>query len=519
MKSTACINRLYFFRVFSTFALYFFASMLYTLIRAIHTERMESMKRFIWIVSVCLLITTLLTAATFAREDTPIKKINMQLNGDRSITMAYGGDYRDLGATAVLTDLQTGEEEELAVTVSGAVDPDRVGVYIIRYSASAEGILSTVYRRVQVTDNQNPSITLVSEPGHYTLPGKPYEEEGFTATDDYDGDLTQQVKRLFSKAFVTYIVRDSSGNMASATRPMVYDDPVPPELTLHGDSMTVVNLGTTYVDPGYTALDNCDGDITQQVQVSGSVDTQQVGRTTLTYTVKDNYDNLTTATRMVFVKEPSVTKVNDPTKGSKFIYLTFDDGPGPRTGELLDILKKYNVQATFFVVNTRFISTVSRVAAEGHAVGIHSATHKFRKIYASERAYFRDLYDMQDIIEAHTGQESTLLRFPGGSSNTVSRFRRGIMTRLAAKVQEAGFTYFDWNVDSGDAGSANSANEVYSNVINGVAGKEHSVVLMHDIKGHTIDAIERIIVWGLENGYTFLPLTPDSPTCHHGINN
>ena len=113
-----------------------------------------------------------------------------------------------------------------------------------------------------------------------------------------------------------------------------------------------------------------------------------------------------------------------------------------------------------------------------------------------------------------------LLRFPGGSSNTISKdYSKGIMTRLAAAVTERGFTYFDWNVDSNDAGGAKTADEVFNNVIKGVKNKQNSVVLQHDMKSYSVDAVEKIIVWGLKNGYTFLPLDANSPTCHHGINN
>ena len=82
-----------------------------------------------------------------------------------------------------------------------------------------------------------------------------------------------------------------------------------------------------------------------------------------------------------------------------------------------------------------------------------------------------------------------------------------------------GFRYFDWNVDSNDAGGAKSAAEVYENVISGVQRQRVSVVLQHDIKGFSVNAVEQIIQWGLENGYTFLPLGSDSPTAAHDVRN
>ena len=126
---------------------------------------------------------------------------------------------------------------------------------------------------------------------------------------------------------------------------------------------------------------------------------------------------------------------------------------------------------------------------------------------------------MNEVIKEATGEYSCLLRFPGGSSNGVSRFNPGIMTRLTQAVTEAGFYYFDWNVSSGDAGGTTDTGVVYANVIGGVSGKNISVVLQHDIKGFSVAAVEDIIIWGLNNGYTFLPLTPNSPAIRHNVNN
>ena len=466
-----------------------------------------------------LMVAGIVTTVFFARREKHDYQVNMQLNGDNIITVEFGEDYIDPGASATVYDRESGATEKAEVTVSGNVDTQVPGTYMVRYAATKGGSLGTVYRRVQVVDTQAPVIFLESNPEHYTLPGQPYAEEGFTATDNYDGDISGSVKRTEQNGTVIYTVSDSFGNVTTVTREILYNDPVAPELILQGEEMVVLELGDDYEEPGYTATDNCDGDLSESVQVSGSVNTFKTGRYILTYSVSDSYENTVQATRTVFVKERKVEQVNNPSKGGKTIYLTFDDGPGAYTERLLDILAKYNVQASFFVVNTGYISTVKRMAKEGHTVAIHTATHKFKEIYASEDAYFDDLYKMQGIIEKYTGKTTNLIRFPGGSSNTVSSFNKGIMTRLTKLVEKVGFVYFDWNVDSMDAGGARTAKKVYENVIKGVSGKTNSVVLMHDIKSYTVDAIEKIIVWGLGNGYTFLPLTENSPTCHHGINN
>ena len=445
--------------------------------------------------------------------------VKVVLHGETDIILEYGQTYEETGASATFSGTRWHRTpKEIAVTVSDTVDTSNVGTYWVRYTAQCWGCVGTAYRKVQVVDTQAPEISLVANPEYYTLPTESYVEEGFSASDGYDGDLTHRVKRMESAESVTYFVSDSSGNTASVTRQIVYDDPIPPQLELK-EGFFVVSYGEDFQEPGYTATDNCDGDITDWVKVSGSVNTFRTGKYYLTYSVKDTYENAVSVTRTVFVKDRDVDKINDPGNTEKVIYLTFDDGPGSETPRLLNILAKYNVQASFFVVNTKYIDTITRAAEEGHTIAIHTNTHRYKEIYASEDAFFEDLYAIRRVIAEYTGQEATLMRFPGGSSNTISDFNEGIMTRLTKAVEEKGFTYFDWNVDSDDAGRARTPARVYQNVVSGIGDKTEAVVLMHDIKSYTVDAIEKIIVWGLDNGYTFLPLTADSPGCHHGINN
>ena len=122
---------------------------------------------------------------------------------------------------------------------------------------------------------------------------------------------------------------------------------------------------------------------------------------------------------------------------------------------------------------------------------------------------------MQDVIYRQTGQYTTALtRFPGGSSNTVSQFKlRGAdePADLGGVMDSMGYKYFDWNVDSDDAGGAKKAQTVFNNVTTGVSQNRVSVVLQHDIHDFSVDAVEDIIVWGLNNGYSFERLTENQP--------
>ena len=286
-------------------------------------------------------------------------------------------------------------------------------------------------------------------------------------------------------------------------------DTTPPEIALTGEKEISLNVGEAYTEPGATATDDSKD---KEVLATGIVDTSKLGRYIVLYTAIDSSGNVTTKTRSVLVKAPA--------RGT--IYLTFDDGPGPYTDKLLNILAKYNVKATFFVTCSGDDYLIKREYDEGHTVALHTCTHNYSYIYESMDNYFSDLYQIQNRVKDITGYAPTLIRFPGGSSNTVSALYDGgqrIMSRLASEVTARGFTYFDWNISSGDAGGAYDTGSVYARVINALGEGGSYVILQHDIKGFSVDAVESIIEYGLNNGYSFDRLNSSSFTAHHRINN
>lgn len=447
--------------------------------------------------------------------------LQLTLAGPEELTLEYGESYSDPGAEAFFQgNIFCKDGLQVPVQVSGQADPSRVGTYSIQYTATVytnyfmihQEHTVTKNRTIHVVDTQAPVITLFSQDGYYTLPNHPYEEEGFSASDEYDGDLTPYVQRVEQDGTVTYTVSDSSGNTTVSQRPIYYYDPLPPTLTLLGDDIVLHPQGEEYVDPGYIVEDNCDDGLVPVI--TGGPDIHTPGIYELTYTVTDTYGHQVTANRRVVVRASTVWPED------KTIYLTFDDGPGPYTAKLLDVLKKYDVKATFFVVNTSRLYLVERMVQEGHKVALHSNTHLYAEVYASEEAYFADLTALQDAISQYTDQPLTLIRFPGGGSNTVSRRHcPGIMTLLSQRIAEEGYYYFDWNVDSNDAGGSTTSEEVYQNVINGIANRKVSMVLMHDIKGYSVEAVEDIIIWALDHGYTFKTIDESTPGFHYKINN
>lgn len=436
-----------------------------------------------------------------------VNDIKIVLNGSRHMIVEANEKFIDPGATS---------NDGSQVKKYGSVDTSKIGTYTLTYKTGSFLWSPSVKRKVTVIDSVPPKITLNYTEGYAVNSPDQYEEEGYSAIDNYDGYITDKVEIKKSGSRIQYSVTDSSGNTATVYRDLPIKDTIPPEITLKGESEMTIDAGTEYIEQGATAYDSKDKDVTESLQFDGAVNVYSAGTYPITYTACDKSGNASSVTRTVIVKE-----TENEAEG-KTIYLTFDDGPGNYTEDLLDILDEYGVKATFFVTNQNpdYNYVIREIAERGHSIGIHTYSHDYKDIYSSISAYFNDLDRMQQIIKEQAGFTTSLVRFPGGSSNTISKcYSLGIMTELASELNERNMQYFDWNVSSGDAGEVCTSDAVYRNVINGISGKDKPVVLQHDIKGFSVEAVGRIIEWGMDNGYTFSALHSGSPTAHHKIFN
>ena len=550
----------------------------------------------LWIAVAAVLVVTLITVVTLV----VVNKyyIDMSVQDGDTIYIEYGHEDEHKVTAVYKGTIFEQKGVNVPVELEGNVDYTKVGTYHVTYTSTHKKVTKTINVTLVIEDTTAPVIELTSAPNHFTSPVGVYEEEGYKAIDNYDGDITDAVTRVDEGDVVKYTVTDKAGNTTTVERIIVYKDVIPPVITLNGTADVTIAIGKEYVDAGYSATDECDGDITSsvvvsgtvdinnygtypltykvvdkagnvcevvrnvkvadiikptislkggtqfvklgesyvdggysasdnidgnitdKVSISGSVDTSKEGTYVLTYKVQDTSGNVATVTRKVYVyeKQMQVTPVNP---GNKVVYLTFDDGPGPYTARLLDILDKYGVKATFFVTGQKpaYYNMIGETYRRGHTVALHTYTHNYN-IYKSEETYYADLQKISDLVYSQTGIRSNIVRFPGGTSNTISRnYCKGIMSALSKSMAYHGFLYCDWNVSSGDAGSAKTAAQVAANVINGMKRNNVSIVLQHDIKNYSVTAVEEILAWGLANGYTFLPMDETTPMSHHGVNN
>ncbi len=211
------------------------------------------------------------------------------------------------------------------------------------------------------------------------------------------------------------------------------------------------------------------------------------------------------------------TYLEDANQDNKIIYLTFDDGPSdPITGKVLDILKQNNVKGTFFVIGNQITgleNVVKRIHEEGHSIGLHTYTHKFKRIYSSSDNFINEMNQCQDELNKVVGVSPTIIRFPGGS-------KKHLNSSLLTRLHNCNFKIYDWNMETLDGINPKlSPYKIYKDATNNSENLSTIVLLLHCDYMHknTCIALPKIIKYYKDQGYKFEPITDDTPELYFPI--
>ena len=205
-------------------------------------------------------------------------------------------------------------------------------------------------------------------------------------------------------------------------------------------------------------------------------------------------------------------------EGTKKVYLTFDDGPIPKiTEEILDILEKEEVRATFFVVGKEIHGRekiLKRINEEGHTIGLHTYSHKFKDIYRSEEAFIQEMEKTSELIDEVLGKSlnAKIIRFPGGSAGRLNE-------HFFKALKEKGYSIYDWNVSLEDGVNPNlSPYQIFQNAKKSIDAGGTKIILAHcnSNNKNTCKALPNIIQYYKEQGYQFKAIDEKTPDYYYG---
>lgn len=164
--------------------------------------------------------------------------------------------------------------------------------------------------------------------------------------------------------------------------------------------------------------------------------------------------------------------------------LTFDDGPHQLTNKVLDLLKQYNMKATFFCIGKeveKHPEIVKRIINEGHEIGNHTFTHNKQMGFKSANEVYNEIQQCSKTVQEITGKELAFFRPPFGVTNP----------SIAKAVQLSNMKVIGWSIRSLDT-VAKSSEDILNRILSKV--KKGDVVLLHDNRELTIKTLEKLLI-------------------------
>ena len=392
----------------------------------------------------------------------PYLFIRITLNGDSKIELEYGTTYEEEGANGFFLNTP------LTVKITGTIDPNQLGDQILYYQVKNQlGIIRKKKRIVTVVDKAAPVITFSGGDTITLRIGDTFHEPGYQIVDNYDGDITSKVKVTSSIDLnqtgtyeITYEGSDSSGNKVEKKRKIIVEDK---EFTYQSS---------------YNDIDN-------------KINAWWTGN-------KKNGIRPETgagATQEDLKKYDAYYIGND----EKVIYLTFDEGtPQTYLKEIVDVLNKNDVKATFFLCNNYIKSDpelMKNLVEHGHSVGNHTHNHETMANYANEENFDTYLQEIKDV-------EDTFLEITGHPLDKVYREPRGEWSYRSLQImKDLGYRSYFWSAAYNDFSGDLSKEEALSKLL---AQKHNGAIyLIHPTNKGNYEAMDDFIKTLKEEGYTF----------------
>ncbi len=412
------------------------------------------------------------------------------------------------------------------IEVEHDIDNKKLGSYLVLYKYQKKTFKLMVY----IDDTSPPQFEIRNSK---LLLNKTLDPTSlvYNIVDDSETHVYFKEDYLFNETKtykVVVVVEDAYGNTTEKNSYVLVEEKDEEAPSLTGlDPITILAGDEIDLKKGVVALDDHDPNPKLSIDDSNLNITKE-GEYEVMYTAEDESGNKTAAIRYVEVLSQYANRVSVK-DGVKTCYLTFDDGPSAITPEVLDILDKYNIKATFFVTGTqdKYYDWIGEAYKRGHVIGLHTFSHDYEAIYSSLRSYVADLNKIKELVYQQTGEYTKVMRFPGGSSNLVSKkYNDGIMSRLSKKVIDLGYQYYDWTCINGDGENIKTVSGLVNKAVEEVQlaqknGQEDIMFLMHDSAScaNTVKALPTILDYLLDQGYVFDVISDYSPTFHHSIQN
>ncbi|MGL6107925.1 polysaccharide deacetylase family protein [Romboutsia sp.] len=218
-----------------------------------------------------------------------------------------------------------------------------------------------------------------------------------------------------------------------------------------------------------------------------------------------------TLTELIYEASSQIYKGPGANEG-KIAYITIDDGPSKYTNQILDILDRNNVKATFFMLDGNMKkrpNEVERIALDGQGVGFHSVSHDIRVLYKTPEITLEEFDTCKETYKNITGKESKLIRLPYGSKPYTPENSYKILV-------DNNYLMWDWNLDTEDWRA--TTDKIVSNVLYYGRNRSNLVVLIHE-KEQSVKALEGVIKVLKNRGYVILPIDENTQPLNYWSEN